>query len=253
VDNRGEKEMQITTRNIGLTVDDSLMRVYVAEPKPEGQYPGILYYSDIYQLGKPITRLADRLAGYGYIVAAPEIFHRLESIGTVIEPNDLGRLQGNDDARRTEIAHYDADAQAVLEWLKTESRVAANKLGTMGFCIGGHLALRAALNPEVKASVCCYPTGIHSGKLGRGVADTIDRVSEIKAEVLTIFGTVDPHVPPEGRQTILQAMDQAKVIHKSLLYEADHTFMRDDGHRYDPVATDMAWGEIIQFLEKVFR
>ncbi|WP_088889807.1 dienelactone hydrolase family protein [Leptolyngbya ohadii] len=240
--------MQITTRNIGLTVDDSLMRVYVAAPKPEGQYPGVLFYSDIYQLGRPITRLADRLAGYGYVVAASEIFHRLEPIGTVIEPNDLGRLQGNDDARRTEIAYYDADAKAVLEWLKAESGVAPGKLGAMGFCIGGHLAFRAALNPEVKAAVCCYPTGIHNGKLGRGVANTIDRASEMQATVLTIFGTLDPHVPPEGRQTILEALDRAGVGHKSLLYEADHTFMRDDGYRYDPVATDAAWGEIVGFL-----
>ena len=242
--------MQITTRNIGLTVDDSLMRVYVAAPKPEGQYPSILFYSDIYQLGRPMTHLADRLAGYGYVVAAPEIFHRLEPIGTVIEPSDLGRLQGNDDARRTEIAHYDADAKAVLEWLKAESCVAAGQLGTLGFCIGGHLAFRAALNTGVKATVCCYPTGIHSGKLGRGIADTIDRVGEMQAAVLTIFGTLDPHVPPQGRQAILDALEHAGVEHQSLQYEADHTFMRDDGYRYDPAATDAAWREIIAFLRQ---
>lgn len=80
--------MQIQKRNIGLTVDDSLMRVYVAAPEPSGQYPGILFYCDIFQLGRPITLLADRLAGYGYIVAAPEIFHRTEPIGTAIEPGE---------------------------------------------------------------------------------------------------------------------------------------------------------------------
>jgi Dienelactone hydrolase and related enzymes len=66
--------MQIVKRNVELRVDDSLMRVYVAAPKPEGRYPGIVFFSDIYQLGGPITRLADRLAGYGYVVAAPESF-----------------------------------------------------------------------------------------------------------------------------------------------------------------------------------
>lgn len=54
--------MQIIKRNVELRVDESLMRVYVTAPKPTGQYPGILFYSDIYQLGGPITRLADRLA-----------------------------------------------------------------------------------------------------------------------------------------------------------------------------------------------
>lgn len=244
--------MQITKRNLGLTVDDSLMRVYVAAPEPAGQYPGILFYSDIYQLGRPITHLADRLAGYGYVVAAPEIFHRLEPIGAVIEPNDLGKMRGNDDARRTAIAEYDADAQAVLAWLKAESSVAPDQLGALGFCIGGHLAFRAALQSQVKTAVCCYPTGIHSGKLGRGVADTLERMSEIKGEIFTLFGALDPHVPPDGRQTILQALDQAGVHHKTLLYEANHTFMRDDGYRYDPVATDAAWVEIVAFLERVF-
>ncbi len=244
--------MQVKRRNLGLTVDDSLMRLYVVEPDTGGPYPGILYYSDIYQLGGPITRVADRLAGYGYVVAAPEIFHRLEPIGTVIEPDDLGRLRGNDAARRTEIAHYDADAKAALEWLSTADNVAPGQLGTFGFCIGGHLALRGALNLGVKVAVCCYPTGIHSGKLGRGVADTLERLSGLSARVLTVFGSQDPHVPPEGRDIILNALDAAGIAHKTLLCAANHTFMRDDGYRYDPQATDQAWGEIIPFLAETF-
>jgi len=244
--------VQINKFNLGLTVDDSLMRVYVAAPEPEGRYPGILFYSDIYQLGRPITLLADRLAGYGYVVAAPEIYHRLEPIGTVIEPSDIGKLRGNDNARRTEVAEFDRDATAVLNWLKSDRRAIAHKIGAMGFCIGGHLAFRASLQAEVKASVCCYPTGIHNGKLGREPADTIKRVQEITGKILTIFGTLDPHVPPEGRQKIVQALDNAAIEHKSLIYEANHTFMRDDGYRYDPVATDNAWQEIIEFFDTVF-
>ncbi|WP_414569570.1 dienelactone hydrolase family protein [Nostoc sp. CCY 9925] len=244
--------MQITKRNVELRVDDSLMRVYVASPKTPGLYPGIVFYSDIYQLGEPIIRLANYLAGYGYVVAAPEIFHRLEPIGQVIEPNDLGRMRGNDDARRTTIAHYDDDCRAVIEFLKTESAVSPSKIGTLGFCIGGHLAFRAAFNSEIKACVCCYPTGIPSGKLGQGVADTIHRVSEIKAEMLMVFGTLDPHIPDSDRQTIIKALENANVSHKVLLYEAEHTFMRDDGYRYDSAATTSAWAEIIPFLEGIF-
>lgn len=242
--------MQIKRQNLGWPVDDSLMRVYLVEPEPTGRYPGVLFYSDIYQLGRPITLLADRLAGYGYVVAAPEIFHRLEPIGTVIEPNDLGRLRGNDNARRTAIAEYDADIRSLLDWLKTYDSIVAGKVGAMGFCIGGHLALRAGLQPEIKTTISCYPTGVHSGKLGRGIADTIERFSEITGSVLTIFGSLDPHVPPVGRDQILAALDQAGVDHKSLLYEANHTFMRDDGYRFDPVATDAAWAEIIESLKR---
>lgn len=244
--------MQITKRNVELRVDDSLMRVYVASPKPAGVYPGIVFYSDIYQLGEPIIRLANYLAGYGYIVAAPEIFHRLEPIGQVIEPDDLGRMRGNDDARRTAIAQYDADCRAIIDYLKADTSVAANKIGTVGFCIGGHLAFRAAFESEVKASVCCYPTGIPSGKLGKGVADTIQRVREIKGELLLILGTLDPHIPESDRQTLIKAIEDAGVPHKVFLYEAEHTFMRDDGYRYDAVAATSAWQEIVDFLGRVF-
>jgi carboxymethylenebutenolidase len=240
--------MQIKRREVGLTVDDSLMRLYVVEPVAPGQYPGILFYADIYQLGGPILRLADRLAGYGYVVAAPEIFHRLEPIGTVIEPNELGRLRGNDAASRTEVAEYDADAAAALNWLQSSDAVTPKQLGTLGFCIGGHLACRAALNPGVKAAVCCYPTGIHNGKLGKDQADTLERLGDITARLLLIFGDQDPHVPAEGRDTILNTLATAGVDHKTLIYPANHTFMRDDGYRYDPAATDAAWGEVIAFL-----
>ncbi|HEY9627103.1 MAG TPA: dienelactone hydrolase family protein [Coleofasciculaceae cyanobacterium] len=251
--------MQITKRNVSLVVDDSLMRVYIAAPQPAGRYPAILFYSDIYQLGSPIARLADHLAGYGYVVAAPEIFHRIEPIGTVIEPNDLGRMQGNDAARRTAIAHYDADAQALIEFfkqegLKPESNIDPQKIGTMGFCIGGHLAFRAAFLSEVKAAVCCYPTGIHNGKLGRGIADTLSRMGEMRGELLLVFGSIDPHVPVEARETIVQGLQNAGVSYALSLYEgANHTFMRDDGDRFDPVATDRVWAEVTAFLSRVFQ
>ncbi|TVQ07779.1 MAG: dienelactone hydrolase family protein [Leptolyngbya sp. DLM2.Bin27] len=244
--------MQIKRREVGLTVDHSLMRLYLAEPAAPGQYPGIVFYSDIYQLGGPIVRLADRLAGYGYVVAAPEIFHRLEPIGTVIEPSDLGRLRGNDAASRTAVAQYDADTDAALGWLQTCASVAPGQVGALGFCIGGHLAARAALNPGVRAAVGCYPTGIHSGKLGCDRANTLERLGEISGRLLLIFGDQDPHVPAEGRATLLNALATAGVDHQSLIYPANHTFMRDDGYRYDPAATDAAWAKIIAFLKASF-
>lgn len=244
--------MQIIQRNIELRVDNSLMRVYVASPKPAGNYPGILFYSDIYQLGSPMIRLANYLAGYGYVVAAPEIFHRLELVGSVIEPDDLGRMRGNDNARRSSIAGYDADCRAVIEFLQTESSVSPGKIGTLGFCIGGHLAFRAAFENEIKAAVCCYPTGIPSGKLGQGIADTIHRVNEIKGEMLMVFGTRDPHIPENDRQILIQSLENAGVSHKVLMYDAEHTFMRDDGYRYDAVAATAAWAEIVTFCERVF-
>ncbi|MEM7715912.1 MAG: dienelactone hydrolase family protein [Cyanobacteria bacterium P01_A01_bin.68] len=244
--------MQTVKRNIELRVDDSLMRVYVASPKPSGKYPGIIFYSDIYQLGGAMIRLVNYLAGFGYVVAAPEIFHRIEPVGTVIEPDDLGRMRGNDDARRTAINSYDADIRAMMDFLKAEDSVVPNKIGTLGFCIGGHIAFRAAFASEIKASACCYPTGVKSGKLGKGVADTIHRFGEIGGEILLVLGTLDPHIPENDRDTLITNLTKAKVPHQVLLYEAAHTFMRDDGDRYDSEASTKAWLEITAFFKRIF-
>src|SRR5438552_7952492 len=101
--------MQITTKDIELRVDGSLMRVYLAAPTQTGKFPAIVLYSEIFQLTAPIRRSAERLAGHGYVVAAPEIYHRIERPGTVIPYDDIGRMWGNDDARRTPVAAIDAD------------------------------------------------------------------------------------------------------------------------------------------------
>jgi carboxymethylenebutenolidase len=243
--------MRISRDSVGLTVEGSLMRLYVAQPVTSGCWPGIVFFSDIYQLGAPMTRLVDRLAGYGYVVAAPEIFHRREPIGTTIEPDALGRLRGNHNARNTPIAAYDADTVATLAWLGAQPLVDARRLGALGFCIGGHLAFRAAFRADVRASVCVYPTGLQDGTLGLTPADSIQRAGEIKGALLTIFGSLDPHVPADARAGILSTLEALPdLCHRTLLYEANHTFLRDDGDRWDPQLADQAWGEVISFLDQ---
>ena len=85
--------MIFTTEYVDVPVDGSPMRLFVAAPKAEGTYPGILFYSDIFQLTGPMVRAVSRLAGYGFVVAAPEIYHRLEPPGTVIPFDDPGRTR----------------------------------------------------------------------------------------------------------------------------------------------------------------
>src|ERR1700736_310101 len=190
--------MIVTTEYRDIPVDGSPMRMFVAGPQMEGRYPGIWCYSDIFQLTGPMLRACIRLAGYGFIVAAPEIYHRLEPPGTVLAFDDAGRTRGLEDAAKTPVTHFDADCRAGLDWLAAHPRVAHGKLGAMGFCIGGHLAFRAALQPDIRATVCYYGTGIHDGKLGQDAdAGSLERAGEIRGELLMIFGTKDPHVPDE--------------------------------------------------------
>jgi carboxymethylenebutenolidase len=245
--------MQIIIKDADIRVNDSVMRLYVAHPKPPGKYPGILLYSEIFQLTAPIRRSVERLAGHGFVVAAPEIYHRIERPGVVIPYDDIGRMWGSEDAKKTSVAEFDADARATLDFLKSHPLV-SGKLGTMGFCIGGHLAWRAALQGDVRAAVCCYPTGVHDGKLGKDEnAGTLERLNDIKGEMLIVFGQIDPHVLEEGRKKLTDALAVSNVRHTIRLAPGEHAFMRDEGPRYDPQAADTVWAEAVALFQRCLQ
>src|ERR1700733_7886901 len=90
------------------------MRTHLARPAVAGRFPGVLFFSEIYQVTDPIRRLAALVAGQGYVVAVPEVYHEYERPGTVLHYEPPGTDRGN--ALKTEkpIAGFDADAKAGL-------------------------------------------------------------------------------------------------------------------------------------------
>lgn len=211
-----------------------VMRTHVFRPTANGKYPGILLYSEIFQVTGPIRRTAALIAGHGFIVAVPEIYHEFEPAGTVLPYDKPGAERGNKLKIEKELASYDSDAKAALQFLKSNIHCTGH-LGAMGICIGGHLAFRAAMNSDVLAGVCFYATDIHKAGLGKGTCDnTLDRIKEIKGEMLMIWGLQDPHIPTEGRRLVYNAMTDAGVNFTWHEFNGQHAFLRDEGHRYDP-------------------
>jgi carboxymethylenebutenolidase len=79
-------------------------------------------------------------------------------------------------------------------------------------CLGGHLAYRCALDSRVSAAVCYFATDVHSATLGAGKSDdSLSRAKDIKGELVMIFGKMDNHVPPEGRDLIRKTLHEAGV------------------------------------------
>jgi carboxymethylenebutenolidase len=253
--------MQIITSNVELRIADIPCRTYVAAPKPTASgatYPGIVLYSEIFQLTAPICRTVNRLAGLGFVVAAPEIYHRSCPPGFVIAYDDAGRMHGNYLASSTPVAHFDATAGAVFDHFGTRQDIKNDSsgpaLGAMGFCIGGHLALRAALDARCRAAVCAYPTGVHNGRLGAEAdAGTLARLGEIRGEVLMVFGSVDPHVPAPSRDAIRGALESSTVRYRCLELPGEHAFMRDEGPRYDPDLADRVFAEAIALYRRALQ
>ena len=224
----------IDTESIDLPTPRGPMRTYIFRPAAGGKYPGIILFSEIFQVSGPIRRTAAMLAGHGYVVAVPEIYHELEAPGTVLAYDQAGADKGNANKIAKELQSYDDDAGALLKFLAGHERC-TGKLGSIGICIGGHLSFRAAMNPEVRAAVCFYATDIHKRGLAKGTRDnSLDRVSEIKGELLMVWGRQDPHIPLEGRKIVYDALCQAGTQFTWNEFNGAHAFLRDEGHRYDP-------------------
>ncbi len=225
--------MILQDETIDLDTPSGRMRTYVYRPVAPDPRPGLVFFSEIFQRTGPIRRMAALLAGHGFVVAVPEIFHELEPAGAELAYDPAGAERGNRNKVAKPVAAYDADARAAIDHLRSRADC-TGALGAIGICIGGHLAFRAAFNREIRAAACFYATDIHKGTLGSGGDDSLARAGEIEGELAMIWGRQDPHVPAEGRRAIEQRLSEASVDFTWHELAGAHAFMRDEGPRYDP-------------------
>ena len=226
--------MQTQSHIVDLPTPTGVMRAYVHRPKHDKKVPAILFYSEIFQQTGPIERAAIYMAGQGFAVLVPEVFHELNPIGTVLSYDDAGRDKGNADKAAKDVQGYDTDNRAMIGYLATQDWYNGS-LGAMGYCIGGHLAFRAALQAEVKATACFYATDLHINNIpNKPSQHSMERLADIKGELMMVWGKQDNHVPSDGRQLVQQKMLEANLSFTWHEFNAQHAFMRDGEARYDP-------------------
>jgi carboxymethylenebutenolidase len=241
--------MILEKTSVDLNTSRGAMRTYVYRPKAGGRYPGVVLYSEIFQLTEPISRMASLLAGNGFVVAVPEVYHELEPAGTVLGYDAEGSDAGNRHKTEKSIEAFDEDAKVVIDHLESRGDC-SGKLLTMGVCLGGHLAFRCAFDPRVKAAACFYATDLHKGSLGSAGDDSLARAGDIRGELMMVWGRQDPHIPDEGRAKI-QAQLLAKRVHFSWHeFNAVHAFLRDEGPRYDPALALLSYRMVFDLFAR---
>ena len=238
----------LTESFVDLATTRGAMRVHLFIPDGGSRYPGVVFYSEIFQATGPIRRTAAALAGEGYLVVVPEVYHEFEPLGSVLAYDAEGSARGNALKTEKEIASYDEDTDVVVKFLLTHSSC-TGKIASFGVCLGGHLALRAGLHPDIRAVGAFYPTDLHTGNLGLGKCDdTLERLPTSKASLLFVFGRQDPHIPLEGRRKVKQVMEGADLDFEWHEFNAAHAFLRDEGVRYNPALARVAMALLLRFL-----
>ncbi|KAF2090112.1 alpha/beta-hydrolase [Saccharata proteae CBS 121410] len=235
------------------------MRIFLFHPTipgyPKAKFPGVVVFSEIYQVTGPVARFCRQICSQGYIVAAPSSYHEFTGPAPLAYDGP-GTDAGNDWKVAKKLSAYDEDASLSVDTL-LGLPTCNGRVGATGMCLGGHLAFRCALDARVKAAVCYFATDIHSHSLGEGKNDdSLKRVGDIKGELVMIFGKKDNHVPPEGRDLIRKTLHDAGV--KFSFYEpewAQHAFIRDElsKGRYDPAISGICFQMLLELFNRTLR
>ncbi|KAJ5576372.1 C-24(28) sterol reductase [Penicillium sp. DV-2018c] len=259
VPTKADGEGTMPRRYLHKCISHMKVGLYVFHPTipgyPKARFPGVVVFSEIYQVTGPVARFARQIAGQGYICVAPSSYHEFtgpEPLKYDAEDTD----KGNTWKISKKLAAYDEDAKLSVDYLLSLD-TCNGRVGATGMCLGGHLAYRCALDSRVKASVCYFATDIHSKTLAKGKNDdSFARAGDIKGELLMIFGKNDNHVPPEGRDLIRKTLHEKGVLFS--FYEvawAQHAFIRDElsKGRYDPAITKVCFEMLVELFGRTLK
>jgi carboxymethylenebutenolidase len=238
----------VRTEEVTLDVDGRSMPAFLALPESAGPHAAVLVFEEVFGVNVHIRDVARRLAAEGYVAIAPDYHHRAWTPGTQLGYTEADVKRGMEVIPKLTADGMSADIAATIAYLRTRKEVDPERLGAIGFCIGGHAAYFCAATQPVKATASFYGGGIASFGPGGG-PPTVQRTGGIKGKILCLFGKKDAMIPQDQVQTIRQALEEHHVRHEIIVYDdATHGFFCDQRGSYEPKAAADAWERVKRFF-----
>lgn len=225
--------------------DGSAMPLYVSAPDGTGPFPGLVVMQHQGGVDEFVQKMTQRLAQAGYIAAAPDLYHR---DGPDCKDDIVARRSRLSDRRIIN------DIAAAVNLLQSERALASNRIGVIGFCMGGRLALLgAATNPAFKAAVAYYP-GNAFRAWGRDLPSPFERAADIHCPVQGHFGAEDSNPSPEDMAKLDDALAKSNKPHEFHSYaSAGHGFMDSTKESYRRHADEASWPRTLEFLSRQLK
>jgi carboxymethylenebutenolidase len=225
--------------------DGTLISGYLAMPEleadgmeSEAQYPAVLMVHEWWGLNAEIVEMAEILAAEGYIVLAADTYRG--AVATTVPAALLLRTSVDEE-------RVDGDMQAAFDYLLTFDQVDPERIGVMGFCYGGGVAMRfATLNADIAATVNLYGDLI-SNPEGFGA------LLESGKPLLGIFGAEDMQIPLSEVEAFAAALAETDIPHEVTIYDGvGHAFVKPDALEEDGAPAE-AWAQILAFFEDALK
>ena len=243
------------TEQVIIRTLDGDCPAYVMSPSGDGPWPAAIFYGDGGGIRPGMLEMAQRLADAGYVVLLPDPFYRYGPYGPLV-PKEvfkgdvmaiLGPLMattGNDKAAE--------DTAAFLAYLDTRKDIAGTKIGAVGFCMGGGMAIAAAATYPMRfAAVASF----HGGNLATDAPTSPHLlVPKLAAEVYIASADNDGSYPPSMAARLEDALSKAGVHYRAEMYPgAAHGWMVPDFPVYDTDAAERGWDAMLGLFDRTLR
>lgn len=231
--------MASATRTDTVTVPDGEFDLHVWVPEA-GSGPGLLLLQEIFGVGAYLRHVAERLVGRGYVVAAPDVFWRLQR-NWEADHDDAGLTESLALVSQFDFPTGISDCVAAFRRLQELSEVRGG-CGVIGFCLGGLLTYHVAVQADPTAAVSYYGSNIAAG---------LDLVEHIACPIQFHFGEHDPYIPLEQVDQIMAAMSGRPDAEVHVQPGAGHAFDNLEAPMFHhPAAAEAAWALTTGFLAK---
>ncbi len=226
-----------TPREVSYKSGDETVKGILYTPDGKGPFPGLVVIHEFWGLNDWVKEQASKLAGEGYAALAIDLY-RGKVAATPDEAHEIMRGVPEDRAKR--------DLEAAFQFLASQPNVKKDRIGAIGWCMGGGYALDLALEePKLAADVINY------GHLATDPA----AISKINAPILGLFGALDRGITPDDVKAFGAALDKAsKKIEVTIYPDAGHAFENPnnkDGYRAADAAD--AWNKTVNFLASTLK
>ena len=211
--------------------DDETLMGYLAHSASGEPAPAIIVIQEWWGLNDHIKDVANRFANEGFVALAPDLYHG--KVAT--EPDEARKL-----VMELDNAEAVKEIEQAIAYLQGQDYVSADKVGVVGYCMGGGLVLRTALASEnVGAGVVYYGQPLDPAEAG-----------EVNAPILTFIGTED-NIPVEGIEAMHAAFEEAGIENEYEVYDgAQHAFFNDTRESYNEAAAADAWPRTLSWFRE---
>lgn len=230
----------VATSDVQFQSDNVAIRAFLARPASTAKpAPTVVVIQEWWGLSDHIKDVARRFAWEGYVALAPDLYSRLGSKVTK-DPKEAAALMN---ALSSQAALRDLNAS--VRFLKTQPFVDPDRVGAVGFCMGGTFTLTLAChNSDVKAAVPFY-----------GKVPPLESLEYLLCPVLYHYGAKDGWVTRQEVEVLREGLTRYGKSGEVVVYpEANHAFFNDTRPEvFRPAEAKQAWERTLQFLSRHLR